>query len=126
MQIATEAAARAQGWIRAARSFLERLAARVLAEMHMTVDLSRWRQAGTPADRLAAISWPRLGAFAAVPLGLFAGLLALHALTRPDAYPPPLPSERARAHTQTAVRDALRTPPPASLVEANKTWTGAS
>jgi len=120
MQIATEAAARAHTWARDAKASLGRLGQRTLAELRLTVDLPRWRQAHTPAERLAALSWPRIGAFAILPIGMIAGLYTFHILTRPDAYPPPFPSAREIAAGET-LRTVSHTPPP-SLVEANKSW----
>ncbi|TPW03428.1 MAG: hypothetical protein FD125_1592, partial [bacterium] len=91
------------------------------AEIRLTVDLPRWRQARTPAERLAALSWPRVGVLAILPLGLIAGLYAFHILTRPDAYPPPDPTAREIAARAEALRHASQGPPP-SLIEANKSW----
>lgn len=121
MQIATEAAARARTWSRDAKASFGRLSHWALAELRLTVDLPRWRQAHTPAERLAALSWPRIGALAVLPLGLIAGLYTFHILTRPDAYPPPLPSVREIAHRRETLQSVSNTPPP-SLVEANKSW----
>lgn len=120
MRIAKEAAAHAHTWTRVVKSSLVRLVARVIAELRMTIDIARWREARTPAERLAALSWPRVGAFGAIPLGLIAGLFAVHSLTRPDAYPPPFPSSREIAVDKT-LRTVSHTPPP-GLVEANKSW----
>lgn len=120
MQIATEAAERAQAWVRDASEAIVRMGQRLVAELRLTIDLPRWRQARTPAEHLAALSWPRVGAFAILPLGLIAGLYTLHSLTRPDAYPPPFPSARELAVGET-LRTVPHTPPP-SLVEANKSW----
>jgi hypothetical protein len=121
MQIATEAAARAHAWTRDATETLRRLGHWALTEIRLTVDLPRWRQAHTPAERLAALSWPRIGAFAILPLGLIAGLYTFHILTRSDAYPPPLPSAQEIAHRRETLQSVSNTPPP-SLVEANKSW----
>lgn len=121
MQIATEAAARAHAWTRDSKAFLDRLSQRTLAELRLTVDLPRWRQAHTPTERLAALSWPRIGAFAILPIGLIAALYTFHVMTRPDAYPPPDPTAREIAARAEALRHATQGPPP-SLVEANKSW----
>lgn len=121
MQIATQASARAQAWTRDAGAALARLGNRLIAEFRLTVDLARWRQARTPAERLAALSWPRVGVFAVFPLGLIAGLYILYVQTRPDAYPPPDPSAREIAARAEALRNATNPPPP-SLIEANKSW----
>lgn len=121
MQMATEAAARAHAWTRDAKVALGHFGHRALAEIRLTVDLPRWRQARTPAERLAALSWPRVGVLAILPLGLIAGLYAFHILTRPDAYPPPDPTAREIAARAEALRHASQGPPP-SLIEANKSW----
>lgn len=121
MQIATEAAERAQAWVRDAFESIDRMGQRLVAEIRLTIDLPRWRQARTPAERLAALSWPRVAALAILPLGLIAGLYTLHILTRPDAYPPPDPSAREIAARAEALRHASQGPPP-SLVAANKSW----
>jgi hypothetical protein len=120
MQIATEAAARAHAWTRDATETLRRLGHWALTEIRLTVDVPRWRRASTPAERLAALSWLRIGAFAILPLGLIAGLYTFHILTRPDAYPPPFPSAREIAVGET-LQSVSHAPPP-SLVEANKSW----
>lgn len=121
MQIATEAAERAQAWVRDASESIARMGQRLVAEIRLTIDLPRWRQARTPAERLAALSWPRVGVLAILPLGLIAGLYAFHILTRPDAYPPPDPTAREIAARAEALRHASQGPPP-SLIEANKSW----
>lgn len=121
MQIATEAAARAHAWTRDAKETFHRLGHWALAEIRLTVDLPRWRRAGTPAEKLAALSWPRVGALAVLPLGVIAGLYTFHVLTRPDAYPPPLPSDREIALRRETLQSVSNTPPP-GLVEANKSW----
>ena len=121
MQIATQAAARAKAWTGDAKASLGRLGLRALAEIRLTVDLPRWRRAGTPAEKFAALSWPRVGALALLPLGLIAGLYAFHVLTRPDAYPPPEPTAREIAMRHRTLQSVSNTPPP-GLVEANKSW----
>ncbi len=121
MQIAAEAAERAQAWVRDASETMARLGQRLVAEIRLTIDLPRWRQARTPAEHLTALSWPRIAAFAILPLGLLVGLYTLHILTRPDAYPPPDPTAREIAARAEALRHATQGPPP-SLVEANKSW----
>lgn len=121
MQIATAAAERAQALARDASDSITRMGQRLVAEIRLTVDLTRWRQARTPAERLAALSWPRVGVFAILPLGLVAGLYILYLQTRPDAYPPPEPTAREIAAHAEALRHASDGPPP-SLVEANKSW----
>ena len=121
MQIATEAAERAHAWVRESSESIARMGQRLVAEIRLTIDLPRWRQARTPAEHLAALSWPRVAALAIVPVSLIAGLYIFHLLTRPDAYPPPDPTAREIAARAEALRHASDGPPP-SLVEANKSW----
>lgn len=121
MQIATEAATRAQAWMRDTTATLGQLGQRALAEIRLTVDLPRWRQARTPTERLAALSWPRVGVLSILPLALIVGLYTFHLLTRLDAYPPPDPSAQEIAARAETLRNVPHAPPP-SLVEANKSW----
>lgn len=121
MQMAMDAAARAHAWTRSLRSGLNRLFSKVIGEVSLIVDLPRWRQAGTPAERLAALSWPRVGVFVVLPLSVIAGALSLQILTRADAYPPADPNAREIAARELALRNSTNSAP-ASLVEANKSW----
>jgi hypothetical protein len=123
MRITAKVATRLKAWARYASDAWHRLSHRAFTEICLTVDVSRLRQAHSSAERVAAVSWPRMGALAITPLALLGTFYAFHALTRPDAYPPPDPTQRQVVARAEALRMASRAPPPA-LVEANKSWTG--
>ncbi len=96
-------------------------ASRLVEEAGRTVDLAAWRAAPTFRDRLLAVSWPRAGVGAGALAAAVGGLMVVVLSDRPDAYPPPEPSEREVFLHREAQRRATPTPPP-SLVEANKSW----
>lgn len=121
MLIASEAAARAQAWALDAGSSARRFAARVLAEIRLTVDLPHWRAATNWPDRLRALSWPRVAVLSGVFGLVIASALGIYELTRPYAYPPQEPTARELALRQHALENVRPAPPP-GLVEANKSW----
>lgn len=122
MQIATQAAARAQAWSRDTRDSLRRLGERLLQELRLTVDFPRWRVADTWPDRLAALSWPRVAILSGIVGVVLASAILAYGLTRPYAYDPQEPTARELALRQQALENVRPSPPP-GLVEANKTWT---
>lgn len=90
-----------------------------------TVDLHHWYSATSWRGRLAAVSWPRVGAIVGIASALVG--LGIYAATPKGlrAYPPPLPSEEVRELRQEQLKRFKNTPPPA-LVEANRSAPGGT
>jgi|GEM_PF-2350175 len=105
-----ETSARVRTWISAARTSLLGLMSRLSSEARKAVDGERWRNALTWRDRLAAVSWPRVGAATAPVVAIIGGLI-IYATTREGAYPPPEPSAREIALRIATAKNASRTPP---------------
>lgn len=103
--------------VASAQTVVERLG----SEIRRTVDLETWRSAPTFRDRLKAVSWPRASVGVGTLAAVVGGLMFAFLHDRPDAYPPPQPTERELAAHRETVRIMSHTPPP-SLVEANKSW----
>lgn len=101
------------------------LGRRVALAVTQTIDVDAWRSATSWRARMAAVAWPRAAALVLVVVGPLAGAWIYLQSTRPVAYPPPEPSERALALYARAEKEAHPTPPP-GLVEANKSWNGGS